>query len=312
MPTAQRHTDTGVIGQLQAAPQRFEFFQATRLVEQWRPAGVRFRNRLAMSFPPNQIENISVDDSGVRITPAFVGLLGSQGVLPLHYSERIARHEKDHNDGGPRAFLDVLSHRPVHMFYEAWSRNRRECADAAFLDMLNALAGTHVGDDCIAHETLAFYAMQIRSRSVSAPLMAGMYSEYFGVPVLVEQLVGEWSELPASDQARLGCANVDLDGGVMLGGRTYRCDARARLRIGPLDRQRYERFLPGHDGAHELQAMLELHCGAGVTWEVHLVQRAQDTRGVQLDADSRLGVNARLLCEPAGQDHDELMYLMHS
>lgn len=312
MPTAQRHTGTGVIGELLAAPQRFEFFQAMRLVQQWRPDSVRLRNRLAMSFPPNQLENISSDGDGVRITPAFIGMLGSQGVLPLHYSERIARHERDHNDGAPRAFIDLLSHRPVQMFYQAWARQRPECEEETFLSMLNALAGTQIHDESIDRETLAFYAMQIRSRTVTAPQMAGMYSEYFDVPVTVEQLVGEWRELPLADQAQLGRQNVALDGGVMLGSRTYTCDARVRLRIGPLDKERYERFLPGHPSAHHLQAMLELHCGIGMTWEVHLIQRAQDMQGVCLDGASRLGINARLLSEPTAQDHDELMYLLRT
>lgn len=312
MPTAQRHTGTGVIGELLAAPQRFEFFQAMRLVQQWRPDSVRLRNRLAMSFPPNQLENIGSDGGGVRITPAFIGMLGSQGVLPLHYSERIARHERDHNDGAPRAFIDLLSQRPLHMFYQAWARQRPDCEEEPSLSMLNALAGTQIHDESIDRETLAFYAMQIRSRTVTAPQMAGMYSEYFDVPVTVEQLVGEWRELPLADQAQLGRQNVALDGGVMLGSRTYTCDARVRLRIGPLDKERYERFLPGHPSAHHLQAMLELHCGIGMTWEVHLIQRAQDMQGVCLDGASRLGINARLLSEPTAQDHDELMYLLRT
>ncbi|MYM36597.1 type VI secretion system baseplate subunit TssG [Duganella sp. FT94W] len=312
MPTAQRRTDTGVIGQLQAHPQRFEFFQAVRLAAQWRPDSVRFRNRLALSYAPNQIENLSADEYCVRITPAFIGLLGSQGVLPLHYSERIARHERDQHDGGPRAFLDVLSHRPVAMFYEAWARNRPECAEPAYLDMLTALAGTHASEGEIDRETLARYAMQIRSRSVTAAQIAGMYSEYFGVSVRVEQLVGEWASLPAEDQAQLGRANVTLDGGVMLGSRAYRCDARARLRIGPLDKKRYDSFLPGQPAARQLHAMLQLHCGVGMTWDVHLVQRAQDMQGTRLDASSRLGVNVRLQSGPATRDCDELMYLLHS
>ncbi|MYN42853.1 type VI secretion system baseplate subunit TssG [Duganella sp. FT109W] len=312
MPTSQRRTDAGVIGQLLATPQCYAFFQAVRLVEQWRPGSARFRNRLAMRFAPSDIENISADDDGVRITPAFIGMLGNQGMLPLHYSERIARHEKDHNDGGPRAFLDLLSHRPVQMLYQAWTRRRPECMEDEFLDMLNALAGKQISDEIVDRETLAFYAMQIRSRTLSAPLLAGMYTEYFGVSVAVEQLVGRWSALPAGDQAQLGRANVDLGGGVMLGGRIYNCDARVRLHIGPLDKTRYERFLPGHTSARHLQAMLELHCGVGMTWEVHLIQHAQDMRGVRLDANSRLGVNARLLSRPATQDHDELMYLLHT
>ncbi|WP_432380633.1 type VI secretion system baseplate subunit TssG [Duganella sp. P38] len=312
MPTTQRRADVGVIGQLQADPQRFEFFQAVRLVAQWRPDLTRFRNRLALSYASHQIENLSADSHTVRVTPAFIGLLGSQGVLPLHYSERIGRHEKERHDGGPRAFLDVISHRPVEMFYQAWARNRPACAETAYLEMLTALAGMPANDGAIDRETLARYAMQIRSRTVSAPQIAGMYSEYFGVPVRVEQLVGEWTSLPPEDQARLGQANVDLDGGVMLGSRIYSYDARVRLRIGPLDRACYQCFLPGQSAAVRLEAMLKLHCGIGMTWEVHLTQRAQDTQDAQLGADIRLGVNTRLQSGTATRDHDELMYLLHS
>ncbi|MBV7539262.1 type VI secretion system baseplate subunit TssG [Duganella sp. sic0402] len=312
MPTSQRRTDTGVIGELLVHPQRFEFFQAVRLAAQWRRDRVRFRNRLALSYAPNQIENISMDDNSVRITPAFIGFLGSQGVLPLHYSERIARHEKDHNDGGPRAFLGILSHRPVEMFYQAWARNRPECVSADYLDLLNALAGTQYSDGAIDRETLARYAMHIRSRTFTAPQMASMYTEYFGVAVKVEQLVGEWATLPTDDQAQLGRANVDLDGGVMLGSRAYSCDARVRLRIGPLGRERYTSFLNGQTSAQKLHAMLKLHCGVGMTWEVRLLLRGQEMQGALLDANSRLGVTTRLQSGPSKEDHDELMYLLHS
>jgi type VI secretion system protein ImpH len=300
-----------MIKQLLARPQRFEFFQAVRLIEHWRPGSIRFRNRLAMGFPPNQLENISSDEDSVRVTPSFMGMLGSQGVLPLHYSERIIRHERECNDGGPRAFLDALSHRPLALFHQAWACYRLD-EDDGLLNVLGALAGMHLHDDAIEREMLAFYAMQIRSRAVSAPLMAGMYSEFFGVPVAVEQLAGEWQTLPAEDQASLGRANVSLDGGVMLGERMYRCDTRVRLRIGSMDRDSYERFLPGRSGMCSLASMLGLHCGIGMTYEVHLILRAADTRGTSLDASSRLGVNTRLLSAPATQDSDELMYLLHS
>ncbi|WP_373989474.1 type VI secretion system baseplate subunit TssG [Duganella sp. BuS-21] len=311
MPTSQRRFDSGLIGTLLNEPHRFEFFQAVRLIEHWRPGSARFRNRLSMGFPPNQLENISSDDSGVRVTPAFMGMLGSQGVLPLHYSERIGLHERNSNDGGPRAFLDIFSHRPLSLFYQAWARNRPD-ENEGLLNALTALAGAHLTPELIERETLAFYAAQIRSRTVSAPMMAGVYTEYFGVPIEVEQLVGEWQALPAEDQASLGRANVSLQDGVMLGQRLYRCDARARLRIGPLNSETYEQFLPGGDAARKLAAMLDLHCGVGITYEVHLIQRAADMQGTSLDGQHRLGVNARLLSKPATRDRDELMYLLHS
>jgi type VI secretion system protein ImpH len=330
MPASQRRAGAGLIGELLAAPQRFEFFQAVRLIELWQreeaqPQRVRFRNRLSLAFPPNQIENVTCDDiddrsSSIRITPAFMGLLGSHGVLPLHYSERINRHEKNSNDGGPRAFLDVISHRALGMFYLAWAKHRPECMVSAegvdeFMTMMTALSGAQgVADDVIDRETLAFYAMQIRARTASAPLMAGMYSEYFDVPFAVEQLVGEWQSLPGADQAQLGVANVDLSGGVLLGARIYGCDARVRLRIGPLDSDGYECFLPGRSGALRLAAMLNLHCGVGMTYEVHLIQRRDDVRGISLDAgsDTRLGISTRLITLEPKQDCDELMYLLHT
>lgn len=311
MPTSQRHFDTGLIDSLLNAPQRFEFFQAVRLIEHWRPGSIRFRNRLAMCFPTHQLENISSDDGAVRVTPAFMGMLGSQGVLPLHYSERIGRYERSSNDGGPRAFLDVLSHRPMTLFSLAWARYRPDEGDG-FLNALAALAGTHLEHELIERETLAFYAVQIRSRAVSAPMMAGMYTEYFGVPFAIQQLVGEWQALPVEDQACLGQTNASLDGGVMLGERIYRCDARVRLRIGPMSAERYEDFLPGCGGARKLSAMLDLHCGVGITYEVCLIQPAQDAQVACLDAGSRLGVNARLLSAPPTRDSEELMYLLHS
>lgn len=327
MSAPQRRVEPGLIGELLAEPHRFEFFQAVRLIALARRAeggtdgdGVRFRNRLSLGFPPSQIDNVSSDDQGIRITPAFMGLLGGQGSLPLHYSERINRHEKSNSDGGPRAFLDIFSHRALSMFYEAWARYRPECMTAAdggdaFMRMLTALSGAQPpGDDLIDGETLAFYAMQLRGRAVSAPLLAGMYAEYFDVPFAVEQLVGQWQDLPPGDQARLGMAHVDLGGGVLLGERIYRCDARVRLRIGPLDREAYDRFLPGHSGAVRLAALLALQCGVDMCYEVHLIQRAQDVRGFSLDEanGARLGVDTCLYSQPPGSDREDLMYLLHT
>jgi len=87
-----------------------------------------------------------------------------------------------------------------------------------------------------------------------------------------------------------------------------------RLRIGPLNKDGYECFLPGRSGALSLAAMLDLHCGVGMTYEVHLIQRAADVRGIKLDfgSDTRLGISTRLVTAAPAQDCDELMYLLHS
>jgi len=335
MLTTQRQPGLGLIGQLLAEPHRFEFFQAARLVSlamrqregaDRAPVRLRFNNRLSLAFPPSDIGGAGQEypsyggaEYGMRITPSFLGMLGSTGALPLHYSQRIASHERDTGDGAARAFLDLLSHRTQGMFYQAWAKHRPECMGDGFLDMLTALSGAGRSQhrSAIARETLAFYAARIRSRTASAATMAGICSEYFGVPVQVQQLVGEWQLLPERHQARLGVANVSLDGGVLLGMRIYSCDARVRIRIATPDRSAFERFLPGGDGAISLHALLQLPVGAGMRYEIRPVLSADDVRGFSLAPSeqaggARLGVNAYLQQGPCTQDRDDTMYLLQS
>ena len=109
MPAPQRRPVPGVIARLEAAPYRFQFMQAVRLLLIWlRREGVppeqalrhilRFRNSLSLSFPASEIESLSfglADDASpesgtvatIQMTPAFMGLLGANGTLPLHYTE---------------------------------------------------------------------------------------------------------------------------------------------------------------------------------------------------------------------------------
>lgn len=346
MPAPQWRADARVIARLLAAPQRYEFFQAARLLAQSDASPrLRYRNRLSLAFPANDIENLTEDSAGaIRMTPAFIGLLGSQGVLPLHYSECLGRHERARSDGGPRAFLDLLSHRAVELFYAAWTAHRPDCmvtddGHDGYLTMLCALAGAgYASVSAIRRETVARYAMQLRSRSVSAPLIAGLYAEYFKVRFVVEQLVGHWQMLEPVHQACLGtaqdagqaagqgptqvkhdaarnggrAANVALGAGVLLGARIYTCDARVRLRIGPLARAALEDFLPERSAALQLQAMLALHCGAGMTYEVHLIQQGCDVQGARLDGSRRLGIDAFLVDGTPQPDREERMYLLHT
>ena len=82
----------------------------------------------------------------LRVRTAVMGLLGLNGALPLHYTERIAAWEHATRDEGPRAFYDAFSSRQVALFYRAWRKYRvRGGADEhnrdRFLAQLVALAG---------------------------------------------------------------------------------------------------------------------------------------------------------------------------
>lgn len=354
MPATQWSPDLGVIDQLLTEPYRAEFFQAVSVIELWlRQNGVehgkplldylRFPNRMSLAFPPSQIDALAPEaDAPIRnaeallaalrdqrlrhihITPAFTGLLGSNGVLPLRYTQRIADHEHDTGDGGPRAFLDLLANRSTSLLYQAWSKHRPECmrdteGKDSLLPILLALAGLrprtqderedYAGID---EETAGFYAAQFGKRAISGGVIAGVLSEYFAVPFELEQFVGCWRQLAPEHQAQLGVRNTNLGVGMVLGTRVYCRDMRVRVRIGPLDKEAFERFIPGASGMKALNKMLGMFCGAGLTFEVRVVLRKEDVRGMKLSASGgpRLGIDAFLLNQPASSDRDGAVYLL--
>ncbi|WP_377702424.1 type VI secretion system baseplate subunit TssG [Pseudoduganella sp. UC29_71] len=331
---------TGLIEALLAEPQRFEFFQAVRLLEQWLRSApepdaqsepqpeppphaqqLRYRNRLSLAFPPGEIGALEQRGGHLEIAPAFMGLLGSSGTLPHHYTERIAAHEQREDDDAPRAFLDMLSHRALAMFCQAWATHRPECMQDevggdGYLAKLLLLAGAQPPQDgIIGRETFARYAIQIRSRTASHDVMTGMFTQYFDVPCKVEPLIGVWEALPAPQQAQLGRSHCSLRQGVLLGERLNRCDTLARIRIGALGREDFERFLPHGPGAAALQAMLAMFCTVGIAFEIRLLLRAADACGFSLhpseqEGGARLGVNAFLLSSSSTRDREDASYLL--
>lgn len=287
MQATQRHAASGVIAHLFDEPYRYQFTQAVGLLLRWlRQQGVppdqalkqvlRFQNSLSLAFPASDIERLSHDDGRIAITPAFIGLLGSAGTLPLHYTQRVA------GDDGIAAFLDIFSHRLVTLFYQACGKYRLEhrldtqATDAQW-PLLLALAGMRPasGDEPAAKQAAnraaAWYAGLLRTRPASAHAMEKVLADHCQVPVVLEQLAGAWDYLPPQRRSRLGNANFVLARGATAGVRLWRHDRRVRLHVGPLDEAGLQHFLPHGAGAAALASMLALFGAPGLQYEVRLI-----------------------------------------
>lgn len=341
MPTQKRQPEPGLIRLLLEQPQRFEFVQAVRLLEQWlarRGIGaevaltdiLRFQNSVSLSFPASQIESLALETAledgelrHVRLTPAFIGFLGANGALPSHYSERIAVHVHFDHDEGPRAFLDTFSSRLVALFYKAWRKYRLELPPVpkdrdALLPLLMSLSGTPAGgaQPAIPEEAAAYYAAAFRQRPASPFVIEQVLADYFDIPVTVETNVGYWRPIEAESQAQLGGVNTCLGVRCMLGPRQWRRDLKVGIKLGPLDKVQYEKFLPASQGAQDLNGMLSMFAVPGLQFEVSLVLRAQDVHGVRLAADregggARLGLDTFVLTGGAPADRREVRYLLN-
>jgi type VI secretion system protein ImpH len=360
MQPPQRRFEPAVIERLFAQPHRFEYFQAVRMLELWlkrhgrvREGAVanflRFANSTSLAFPASELEAIETEPREigldrrslaaalqgatlryVRITPAFMGLLGGMGALPAHYTERIAAHTIGTRDDGPRAFLDTFSNRTLALFYEAWRKYRLELkyqidGKDNFMPLLLALAGVgqpslrvrfadseHGG---LLDESVAYFATAMRHRPASSVQIARVLSEYFAVAVKAEQFIGRWYDMPDQQQSRLGMANAALGAGAMAGARVYQRDLRVRLVIGPLKRAAFEAFLPGGTAARALASMLSMMTGVSLEYEVQLVLCALEVEGATLagtGSGARLGWDTFLATGDRTRNRDDVRYDVHA
>jgi len=342
MRAPQRRASASLIARLLAAPQGFEFAQAVTILLRWlAEQGVpperalrdclRFENSLRLGFPAGEIEALrraapaedGLDAPRFVLTPSFMGLLGVHGALPVHYTERIQGWQARHGDPAPRAFLDMLSGRMLALHYGAWRKYRVEHAGAdggdLFMPRLLALAG--LGEDSALPDplpaaALAFQAGLLQQRPRSAAALQVLLAGHFGVPVAVRQNLGHWSRMEGHEQSALG-AGARLGENTLLGARSWRPDLRARLRIGPLSRTAFDRFLPNGDMAAALRRLLTLFGVPGVDFEVQLVLRAEAVQPCRLHASGaaaptpvRLGRDSFLVTAPATADRADMRYLV--
>lgn len=147
-----------IIERLYAEPQRFELFQAVRLLfaaaveeakacggprppaigsregEGVRQAAVRFHSSPTLGFPQGAITAIRRESpteaaarGGVRLAHvelACFGLIGPAGTLPRHYSSLVVERYRRFRDTALREFLDIFVQRMTALLCRAWAKYR--------------------------------------------------------------------------------------------------------------------------------------------------------------------------------------------
>lgn len=351
MPGTQRRVDPGIADRLLKEPYRFEFFQAVRVIEHLlTDNGVRtqdvvtrrlhFRNTLYMGFPASEIEtlqaftaegeatdNPAAADS-LDLVPAFMGLLGVQGVLPAAYTEQLASRELFERDRTARAFFDIFTNRALALFYQAWKKYRLNVlheldAEAPTLPMLLSLGGLGsskaraslaAGRGSLREQTLAYFVGSLAKRPVSAVTLENLLCDYFSVTVRVEQFVGAWYDVPAEQQTRLGSRTAKLGQSALSGSRVWQRNLRMRLWIGPLQRAQFNDFLPGGEAAAALTKWLKLLTGDALEYDVRLLLDQQEVKACKMQAQggAKLGYDTFLCTRPASGNRADTRYMINA
>ena len=299
---------------LRREPYTFDFFQAVRLLERFRPERTpvgqfahperevaRFGVHPSLSFPASQIQAAEwPEDAAVKMTVNFMGLTGPEGVLPNPYTSLIIERLRE-SDHSLRDFLDLFNHRIISLFYRAWRKYRFDVAyeqgerDLFSRHLLSLLGlGTDGMRDrqAISDDSLIYYAGLLSQRPRSAQALQQILSDYFAVPVAIEQFSGGWYRLDPETQCRLSDENLDsgeLGFGAVAGDEMWNQQSRVQIVLGPLSMERYTDFLPGGQSFYPLRAWVKFFSNDEWDFEVRLILEREQVPACTLGADGVSG-----------------------
>ena len=317
MAATGRRTDPSLEETLFEHGYEFEFFQAVRLLArifpERKPVGgtakpreefARLGSRLSMAFPASAVHDIergadSADPA--RLTAAFLGLTGTQGILPLCYTELMIARDADKDDT-LAAFFDLFNHRLLSLFYRAWEKHRppvlyelsaaRRQQPDLFTHSLFDLIGMGTrglrGRMRVQDESLLLYAGLIAQHPVSASALRAILRDYFSVPVEIDQCVGDWHQMEVADRCYLSpeLGRNQLGEGAFLGEEAWNQQARFRIRVGPVDLERFLEFLPDGRAMATLVELTRYLVGRAAAFDVQLLLSAEEVPFCRLDDEA--------------------------
>ena len=306
---------------------------------------IRFRASSKLSFPPVDVYSIERKDGKpiqditgrpeiVRIVLSFMGLYGVHSPLPSYFSEVIAlvddrddEHEPDYvaGDMGIRAlrrFLDIFDHRMYSLFYRAWKKYRyhlqfRERArDSMSQCMLSLLGlGTPALQDLVGVEAsrLIAYTGIIGQKVHCAAGLRGLLSDYFGgIGVDITEFIPRWVVISEQYRPRLGLdhsgTKARLGETVTIGERIRDLSGKFRIALGPLNLERFRRFLPGGTDSQELCDLVRFYAPDQLSFDIRLILRKEEVPPLRLGAGlAQLGWTSWL-----GRPHENIVSIVFS
>lgn len=332
MSSPSRRKDSSVVEELRTNPYGHGFVQAVRLLERavagidgetqtharnpvarhTPPAteAVRFHANQSLAFPSSEIANLDDKQSGAgfkqwHMNVNFMGVTGSSGVLPYHYTELVLKRLKL-KDRSMVNFFDLFNHRLISLFYQAsikyrlpieYERSRLGTVSGASSDshtkVLLALIG--LGTPGLTRrlstkdDALLYYAGLFTNKVRTVDGLRQIIFNLFAIPVEVREFIGQWQELIDDVRSRLpgqACLrgqNNQLGRTTMLGRKGWFSQGKIQIVLGTLTKEQFDSLAPGMPTLKALDEVVKLYINYEHDYEyVMRIQRRDVPRPMRL------------------------------
>lgn len=342
MSSTGRRKNTSVIDTLTETPYDFSFLQAVRLLERsaahennadlindndklsgiysfnkqpvarFSPPStevIRFRTNHALSFSSSEISNIeennNKDKNKWELSVNFMGLTGSQGVLPYHYTEMVLQRLKM-KDKSLSDFLDLFNHRTISLFYQASNKYKlpieyerkklnppttrtRDDHSQVLLSLIGLGTKNLENRQYIKDESLFYYSGLLSQQIKTTSGLKQILGHYFNIPVEINEFIGQWQELIEDVRTRLPDKEIPsgqnncLGRSVMLGRKGWFAQGKINIVLGPLTKEQLTIFSPGTKAIKALNEIVQIYAGMEYDYDFIIkVKRSDIPAKIQL------------------------------
>jgi len=308
MSTKIWRKNISIIKKLTERPFEFCFIQAVRLLERaavfnikdgeyspdkpiakyMHPSSefVRFNANSSLSFPSSDIKSIKKNPDKTKskqwqVDVNFIGLTGSSGILPFHYTETVLQRLKL-KDNSMADFFNIFNHRTTSLFYQAsckynlplnYEKKRLhikgDTSSDNYTQAILSLIG--FGTKNLSNrlytkdESLIFYSGLLTEKVRTASGLQQILHSHFGISVVIKEFIGEWQTLIPDVRTRLStnhCGfNNCLGRSVMLGRKGWFSQGRIKIILEPLDQEQLNNFSPGTSSLKAIDEIIRLYLG---------------------------------------------------
>lgn len=311
MSTKSWRKNTSITRKVAEAPYEFQFLQAVRLLERstlfekessqsniatnpvarFTPPSsesLRFKSSQSLSFPSSEIDSIQRIESNTgssqwQMVVNVMGLTGSMGIMPFHYTELVLKRQKQ-KDETLEKFFNLFNHRTISLFFQAsvkynlplsYERNRlhyslkkqHEPQTRALLSLIGL--GTEGLQNRLytKDESLLYYSGLFSQNVRTATGLKQILSSHFNIPVKIDQFIGQWQELIDDVRTRLpdfinpAGRNSCLGRSAMLGKKGWFAQGKIHIILGPLNKQQLQTFAPGTQALKALNELVRMYVG---------------------------------------------------
>lgn len=306
------------------APQEFDFYQAVyALQNQAKRAGQdnaavgrdNFPNKEAVRFsaaqlvgyagaPINKISPV-LGSKQLDMAVTFMGLTGTNGVLPFHYTETVLQRMR-HKDHALRDFFDMLNNRVIALYYRSWEKYRfaigYEQNGCGATDPISVAISNLTGAE---EELELYFAGYFRHAVRNEANLRNMLTELVNGDVEIETLQGQWITMADDEVTRL-CSRHQPEGtfaclGVnsMLGDQMWDLSSKVEIILKPTHAADFDRLKPNSANRKIIEKLVSGYLGPAIKSKLVVEADYDEIKKPRLgEAEMQLGFGAMLL-------HDE-------